>query len=97
MSFGWFLSQSGFRAKALAFVVLVWVAFFAAPYTNLYFLWLCFFGSLAAVAIVTGFRTLRGVSAELVVEGGSRVIARHNLPATIEELKTRLKQPGGES
>jgi DNA-binding transcriptional MerR regulator len=36
-------------------------------------------------------------TAELVVEGGSRVIARHNLPATIEELKTRLKQPGGES
>lgn len=63
------LRPTALGAKALAFVVLVWVAFFAAPYTNLYFLWLCFFGSLAAVAIVTGFRTLRGVSAELVVEG----------------------------
>ena len=30
-------------------------------------------------------------AAELVVEGGSRVIARLNLPAAIEELKTRLK------
>jgi hypothetical protein len=30
-------------------------------------------------------------AAELVVEGGSRVVARLNLPAAIEELKTRLK------
>jgi hypothetical protein len=36
-------------------------------------------------------------TAELVADGGTRIVARHNLPAAIEELKTRLKQPGGES
>lgn len=99
------LRPTALGAKALAFVVLVWVAFFAAPYTNLYFLWLCFFGTLAAVALLAGLRSLLGLRAELllpghavantpvdltiVIDAGTR--ARHGLVVTVWFGKERIE------
>src|SRR5262245_13788535 len=57
-------------AKALAFVGIVWLAFFATPYSNLYFLWLCLFLALAVVAAVTTVQNVRGVRAELAQGAG---------------------------
>ena len=62
------LSPTALGANSLAFVMLVWIAFFAAPYTNLYILWLCFFGALATVTVLASYRNLSGVRAELLVD-----------------------------
>ncbi len=52
--------------KALAFFVLLTVVFFAASYSNLFFLLLVFAGALAVLNIAWTSANLRGVTAEVV-------------------------------
>src|SRR5688572_23358647 len=50
--------------KALAFFALLSIAYFAAPYQNLFFLLLAFMGSLGGLNALWTWRNVAGVSAE---------------------------------
>lgn len=48
--------------KALVFFAVLWAAFFAAPYQNLFFLLLAFLSSLGAISVAWALRNVAGVT-----------------------------------
>lgn len=55
--FGW---------KALVFASALVAAFLVAPYTNLFFLWICFLGAFALLAAAATWRNLGGATGEIL-------------------------------
>jgi uncharacterized protein (DUF58 family) len=71
------LSLTPFGAKSLAFLLVLVVAFYVSPYTNLFFLLLTFLSSLYGWNVLWTWRNLAGVEARLVdpgpVAAGTRI------------------------
>ncbi len=73
-----------FGVKALAFYALLLLAFFAAPYTNLFFLLACFAGVSGALSLYWSRRNLRGIEISLPEEAHAPAGSANSLVAKLQ-------------